>query len=32
MNDHLANITDAADEGIYVTDRERRFLLWESEC
>ncbi len=28
MNDYLANIIDAANEGIYVTDRERRFLLW----
>ncbi len=28
MKDYLANIIDAANEGIYVTDRERRFLLW----
>jgi PAS domain S-box-containing protein len=28
MNDYLANIIDAANEGIYVTDRERRFMLW----
>ncbi len=28
MNDYLANIIDAANEGIYVTDRERRFILW----
>jgi PAS domain S-box-containing protein len=28
MNQYLANIIDAANEGIYVTDRDRRFLLW----
>ena len=28
MNNYLANIIDAANEGIYVTDRERRFTLW----
>ncbi len=28
MNEYLANIIDAANEGIYVTDRDRRFLLW----
>lgn len=28
MNDYLAKIIDAANEGIYVTDRDRRFLLW----
>ena len=28
MNDYLANIIDSANEGIYVTDRDRRFLLW----
>jgi len=28
MKDHLAKIIDSANEGIYVTDGERRFLLW----
>ncbi len=28
MDEYLANIIDAANEGIYVTDRNRRFLLW----
>lgn len=28
MKEYLAEIIDAADEGIYVTDRERRFILW----
>jgi PAS domain S-box-containing protein len=30
MNEYLAAVIDAANEGIYVTDRERRFLLWNS--
>ena len=28
MNEYLANIIDSANEGIYVTDLDRRFLLW----
>lgn len=28
MNNYLAEIIDAANEGIYVTDLERRFLVW----
>jgi PAS domain S-box-containing protein len=28
MNEYLANIIDSANEGIYVTDPDRRFLLW----
>lgn len=28
MHEHLAKIIDSVNEGIYVTDRERRFLLW----
>ncbi|HTF99018.1 MAG TPA: PAS domain S-box protein [Nitrospirota bacterium] len=28
MNRHLAKIIDSVQEGIYVTDRDRRFLLW----
>ncbi len=27
-NDYLASIIDAANEGIYVTDCDRRFILW----
>jgi PAS domain S-box-containing protein len=28
MNNHLAKIIDSVNEGIYVTDRDRRFLMW----
>ena len=28
LSDHFENIIDSANEGMYVTDRERRFLVW----
>ncbi len=28
MNDYLIKVFDSANEGIYVTDSDRRFLLW----
>lgn len=30
QNEYLAAIIDSANEGIYVTDRERRFLVWNA--
>jgi PAS domain S-box-containing protein len=28
IQDHLAEVIDEANEGIYVTDKDRRFVLW----
>lgn len=28
LSDYFGNIIDSANEGMYVTDRERRFLVW----
>jgi PAS domain S-box-containing protein len=28
VNDYLAEVLDEANEGIYVTDKDRRFVLW----
>ena len=28
LSDHFYNIIDSANEGMYVTDKERRFLIW----
>jgi len=30
MSEYLEKVIDAANEGIYVTDRDRRFVLWNS--